>query len=372
MSLTSKQVFDALRTVIHPEKKKDIITLGMVHELEIEDNKISFALVFNNDTNTNIAQLKKDCVAAIESNLGPDAEIRGNIRAMTMKEEKTGPLEKVKNIIAIASGKGGVGKSTVASNLAVALANTGARVGLVDADIYGPSIPKMFHMEGARPEVKRENGTEVITPVEKYGVKLLSIGFFVNPEDALVWRGPMATSALNQLLLQGDWGELDYLLIDLPPGTSDIHLTLVQSVAVTGAIIVSTPQQVALADAIKGINMFRGEKINVPVLGLIENMAWFTPAELPNNKYFIFGKEGCKNLAEKLDLKLLGQIPIVQSICDGGDSGIPVAANTDSITGAAFAEMAVKVVAAIQERIQLMDPTKKVEINPNAAGCSTK
>ncbi|HAN00742.1 MAG TPA: sodium:proton antiporter [Marinilabiliales bacterium] len=371
MSYTAKQVFDALRLVIHPEQKKDIVSLGMVHELEIEGKKISFALVFNKENTTNIAQLKKECVDAIEKHLGSGADVRGNIKAMTVKEESTKPLEKVKNIIAIASGKGGVGKSTVASNLAVALANTGAKVGLVDADIYGPSVPKMFQMEGARPEVKRENGTDIIIPVEKYGVKLLSIGFFVNPEDALVWRGPMATSALNQLLLQGDWGELDYLLIDLPPGTSDIHLTLVQSVAVTGAIIVSTPQDVALADAIKGINMFKGEKINVPVLGLIENMAWFTPAELPENKYYIFGKEGCKALAEKLNLTLLGQIPIVQSICEGGDSGVPVAANSETITGMAFAEIAQRVLSSVHERNNKLIATQKVEINTNAKGRGT-
>ncbi len=371
MSYTTTQVFDALRMVMHPEKKKDIITLGMVHGLEIEGTKISFSLVFNKENTTNIAQLKKECVDTIEKQLGPQADIRGNIKAMTVKEEASKPLEKVKNIIAIASGKGGVGKSTVASNLAVALANTGARVGLVDADIYGPSVPKMFQMESAKPEVKKGNGTDIIIPVEKYGVKLLSIGFFVNPEDALVWRGPMATSALNQLLLQGEWGELDYLLIDLPPGTSDIHLTLVQSVAVTGAIIVSTPQDVALADAIKGINMFKGEKIHVPVLGLIENMAWFTPAELPQNKYYIFGKEGCKALAEKLNLTLLGQIPIVQSIREGGDSGIPVAANSETITGMAFAEIAQRVIASVNVRNSQQIPTQKVEINPNSKGCST-
>ncbi len=371
MLYTPEQVFKALRKVIHPEQKADIITLGMVQELEIEDKKISFALVFNKKNTTNIANLKKNCVEVIEKELGNDAQIRGNIKAMTMQEEAEPPLSKVKNIIAIASGKGGVGKSTVSSNLAVALANMGAKVGLVDADIYGPSVPKMFGMETARPEVTKQNSTETIIPVEKYGVKMLSIGFFVNPEDALVWRGPMATSALNQLLLQGDWGELDYLLIDLPPGTSDIHLTLVQSVAVTGAIIVSTPQDVALADAVKGINMFKGEKINVPVLGLVENMAWFTPAELPENKYYIFGKGGCKELANRLNLNMLGEIPIVQSICEGGDSGVPVATNAETVTGMAFTEMAERVVNAINERNAKVDPTKIVQINPDAS-CATK
>jgi ATP-binding protein involved in chromosome partitioning len=372
MAYTSEQVFSTLRGVMHPEKQKDIVTLGMVSSLEIEGKKVSFNLLFNKENTTNIANLKKDCVEAIEKALSDGVEIRGNIKAMTVEEEKEEPLSKVKNIIAVASGKGGVGKSTIASNLAVALANTGAKVGLVDADIYGPSVPKMFHMEGSRPEVRRVNGTDTIIPVEKYGVKLLSIGFFVNPEDALVWRGPMATNALNQLLLQGDWGELDYLLIDLPPGTSDIHLTLVQSVAVTGAVIVSTPQAVALADAIKGINMFRGEKINVPVLGLVENMAWFTPAELPENKYFIFGKGGCEALAKQLNLPLLGQVPIVQSICEGGDQGVPAAADSDSITGMAFADMASAVIEALEIRKKNEVPTQKVYVNPNAAGCSTK
>jgi len=370
MSYTAEQVFTCLRNVIHPERKSDIISLGMVQELEIEDKNISFALVFNKENATNIAALKKQCVEVIEKNMGSEVQIRGNIKALTLQEETEKPLARVKNIIAVASGKGGVGKSTIASNLAVALANTGAKVGLVDADIYGPSIPKMFNMEGARPEVTKENGKEVIKPVEKYGVKLLSIGFFVNPEDALVWRGPMATNALTQLLMQGDWGALDYLLIDLPPGTSDIHLTLVQTVAVTGAVIVSTPQDVALADAIKGINMFRGEKINVPVLGLVENMAWFTPAELPENKYYIFGKNGCADLAKKENMNLLAQIPIVQSIREGGDKGMPAAANSDTITGLAFANLAENVINATESRNLAMAETKKVEIDPNAS-CST-
>lgn len=371
MSITSDQVFRALRKVIHPELTKDIISLGMVTDLEIEDNKVGFSLIFKKDNTTNIADLKKRCVEVIENNF-PDADIRGNIKAMTLEEEKTSSLDKVKNIIAIASGKGGVGKSTISSNLAVALANSGAKVGLVDADIYGPSVPKMFNSEGARPEIRKENGVDVITPIEKFGVKMLSIGFFVNPEDALVWRGPMATNALTQLLMQGDWGELDYLLIDLPPGTSDIHLTLVQSVAVTGAVVVSTPQDVALADAIKGINMFRSEKINVPVLGIVENMAWFTPAELPENKYYIFGQGGAKELAEKMELDLLGQVPIVQSIREGGDAGVPVAANTDSITGMAFAEMAHKVIEVIAQRNVKQVATEKVYVDPNVKGCAPK
>ncbi len=372
MSYSTEQVFAALRKVIHPEHKKDIISLGMVQELVIEDNKISFSLVFNKANTTNIANLKKDCVAAIEAGLGNTVEIRGNIKAMTIKEDETeSSLEGVKNIIAIASGKGGVGKSTVASNLAVALAKQGKSVGLVDADIFGPSVPKMFGLEDAKPEVTNRNGKEIITPAEKYGVKMLSIGFFVNPVDALVWRGPMASGALKQLLFQGDWGKLDYLLIDLPPGTSDIHLTLVQELAVTGAVIVSTPQSVALADAIKGINMFKGEKINVPVLGLVENMAWFTPAELPENKYYIFGKDGCKELAEKINTPLLGQIPIVQSIREGGDSGTPVAVDENTITGKAFYDMASNFIDIVESRNTNRLTTQRVLIDENSKGCST-
>lgn len=296
-----------------------------------------------------------------------NAEIKGNISIKSdevMKKDEVKALPKVKNIIAIASGKGGVGKSTIASNLAIALSKSGAAVGLIDADIYGPSIPKMFNVEGQRPMVRKIDGVDIIEPIENYGIKILSIGFFINPDDALVWRGPMATNALKQLIRQSNWGELDYLLVDLPPGTSDIHLTLVQEVPVTGAIIVSTPQEVALADAVKGISMFLGDKINVPVLGLVENMSWFTPAELPDNKYYIFGKEGCKNLAEKKNIPLLGQIPIIQSICEDGDAGKPSVLNENSIVGKAFLKMADQVADQVAIRNATLDPTKKVEINP--------
>jgi ATP-binding protein involved in chromosome partitioning len=367
MSYSAEQVFNALRKVIHPEQKKDIITLGMVQGLQIEDKKVSFSLIFNSSNATNIANLKQACVKAVEESLGSDVQVRGNITAKTVQEEEPEkPLSNVKNIIAIASGKGGVGKSTVSSNLAVALAKTGAKVGLVDADIFGPSQPKMFNVEKERPQVLKKGNKEIIIPIEKYGVKMLSIGFFVNPDDALVWRGPMATGALNQLLLQGDWGELDYLLIDLPPGTSDIHLTLVQSVAVTGAVIVSTPQDVALADAIKGINMFKGEKINVPVLGLVENMAWFTPEELPNNKYYIFGKGGCEALSKKMDMNFLAQIPIVQGVREGGDSGVPAATDSNSIVGKIFADMSEKLIKIVDERNAKYNATEIVKIDPNA------
>ena len=272
-------------------------------------------------------------------------------------------LSRVSNIIAVASGKGGVGKSTVAANLAVALAQLGYKTGLIDADVYGPSVPKMFHAEHEKPEIRQEENKDIIVPIERYGVKILSIGFFVDAQDALVWRGPMATNALKQLIHQGDWGELDFLMIDMPPGTGDVHLTMVQEMSITGAVIVSTPQQVALADAIKGINMFRGEKINVPVLGLIENMAWFTPAELPENKYYIFGKEGCSKLAAQSNVPLLGQIPLVQSVCEDGDNGRPSACDKDSVVGTAFIELAKKLIQSVNRRNEEFGKTKRVEIN---------
>jgi len=268
----------------------------------------------------------------------------------------------VKNIIAIASGKGGVGKSTMAVNLAVALAKQGARVGLVDADIFGPSIPKMFGEEDARPYFEKIDGRDRIVPIEKYGVKFLSIGFFANKNDALIWRGPVASNALKQLIAEGNWGELDFLLVDLPPGTSDIHLTLVQTVAVTGAVIVTTPQDVALADVIKGVSMFNSKSINVPVLGIIENMSWFTPAELPENKYYIFGKDGGKELAAKLDIPLLGQVPIVMGIREGGDSGLPAAADEQSATGIIFEQLASGLIEQLEHMNIFFKPTEKVTV----------
>ena len=292
-------------------------------------------------------------------------DIKGNITVDAKQAARPEPdklLPEVKNIIAVSSGKGGVGKSTVAANLAVALALQGHKVGLLDADIFGPSQPKMFNVEEARPYMVEVGGRELIEPAANYGVKLLSIGFFINKEDAVLWRGAMASNALKQLIGDANWGDLDYFLIDLPPGTSDIHLTMVQTLAITGAIVVSTPQEVALADARKGISMFMGEKINVPVLGLVENMSWFTPAELPENKYYLFGKEGGKRLAEELNIPLLGQIPIVQSICEGGDSGKPVALNPDSITGQAFQKLAENVVKQIDYRNEHLDPTKRVVV----------
>jgi ATP-binding protein involved in chromosome partitioning len=359
-----EQILEALRHVKHPESGNDIVSLNMVTGLTVADKKISFTLVFKKPNDPLAGSIRKACERTIKTYVNPEAEISIQVNStseiLTKKEEK--PLPGVKNIIAVASGKGGVGKSTIAANLAVALAKTGKKVGLIDADIYGPSIPKMFSLENHQPEIREENGETIMVPAEKFGVKILSIGFFVPPDSALVWRGPMATSALKQLIMEGDWGELDYMLIDLPPGTSDIHLTLVQTLSVTGVVIVSTPQEVALADVIKGISMFTNEKINVPVLGLVENMAWFTPAELPQNKYFIFGKEGCVNLAKKLNIPLLGQIPIVQSICESGDHGAPVALDKNNPVAAAFNQLAENLIIEVDKRNQLKDPTQKVKI----------
>jgi len=280
-------------------------------------------------------------------------------------------LPNVKNIIAIASGKGGVGKSTITANLAVALAQKGYKVGLIDADIYGPSMPVMFNVEDEKPKPIDIEGRSLIDPIESYGVKLLSIGFFASPDQAVVWRGPMATKALTQLFTEGNWGKLDYLLIDLPPGTGDIHLTLVQTVSVTGAIIVSTPQKVALIDARKAIGMFKMGQINVPVLGMVENMAYFTPAELPNNKYYIFGKEGLKELAEKNNIPLLGEIPLVQSVREAGDAGRPAVLQENTPQAKAFMDFADNVIKEVEKRNEALAPTEKVEIT-NMNGCSTK
>ena len=358
--IVPQNVTDALRFVFYPGSREDIVSLGMVQEIRIAGQRISFSLVFQRSDDPNIEALVLSCEETVKECLGEHMEIEGNIAVKFVHDMERPVLSQVKNIVAVASGKGGVGKSTVAVNLSVALANTGAKVGLIDADIFGPSIPKMFGAESDRPTGEKVRGREVINPIEKYGVKFLSIGFFVDSENAVIWRGPMASNALKQLITEGNWGELDYLLIDLPPGTSDIHLTLVQSVPVTGAVIVTTPQDVALADVIRGVGMFQSKSINVPVLGLIENMSWFTPAELPENKYYIFGKDGGKMLADKLELELLGQIPIVQSICESGDNGIPIATNPESFTGAAFAEVAKNVMHQVRIRNVERTPTEKV------------
>ena len=363
MELAKDKILETLQSIRHPETKEYIVSSGMVSDVVYREGELWIGLKFNRANDPFIQSIKKACLRAIQNAFGQQALKAEHIQVLVPEAApKREVLPEVKNIVAIASGKGGVGKSTVAANLAVALAQSGSKVGLIDADVYGPSMPLMFDAKDQRPEGRTEDGVEWIIPIERYGVKVLSVGFFVKPEDAVIWRGPMATSALKQLITQGDWGELDYLLIDLPPGTGDVHLTMVQEVPVTGVVIVSTPQEVALADVIKGINMFTGDKINVPVLGLVENMSWFTPEELPDNKYYIFGKEGCKELAEKMDLNLLGQIPIVQGIRESGDSGKPAALAAESPTGLAFSQLAKAVEEAVARRNRELEPTAKVEI----------
>ena len=364
MTLYPKLILDALATVRYPGTGKNLVEAEMIADnLRIDGMKVSFSLIFEKPTDPFMKSVIKAAEAAIHTYVSDEVEITITTESKQAARPEPGKLlSQVKNIIGVSSGKGGVGKSTVAANLAVSLAKLGYKVGLLDADIFGPSMPKMFQVEDARPYAEHVDGRDLIVPVEKYGIKLLSIGFFVDPDQATLWRGGMASNALKQLIGDANWGDLDYFLIDLPPGTSDIHLTMVQTLAITGAIVVSTPQEVALADARKGISMFTGEKINVPVLGLVENMSWFTPAELPENKYYLFGKEGGKRLAEELNIPLLGQIPIVQSICEGGDSGKPVALNPDSITGQAFQKLAENVVKQIDYRNEHLDPTKRVVV----------
>ena len=377
---------DALATVTYAGTKKNLVDSGMVADTPSvaapatkgEPWKVKVVLEFPRDTDPFLKSTVKAAEAAIKyycrkesgdrsQESGDGSQESEEVSVEIITEFKSAPrpeveklLPGVKNIIAVSSGKGGVGKSTVSANLAIALARLGYRVGLLDTDIFGPSMPKMFNVEDERPYAVKKDGRDLICPIEKYGVKLLSIGFFVSPTTATLWRGGMATSALKQLIADADWGELDYFILDTPPGTSDIHLTLLQTLPITGAVIVSTPQQVALADARKGIDMYRNEKVNVPILGLIENMAWFTPAELPENRYYIFGKEGCKHLAEEMNVPLLAQIPLVQSICDNGDAGTPAALSSDTATGLAFINLAQAVVTVVNRRNKEQPKTKIV------------
>ena len=364
MTLYPKLILDALATVTYPGTKKNLVESGMVADTpSINGMKVKVVLLFPRDTDPFLKSTLKAAEAAIHYHVSKDVEVEIETEFKSKPRPEVGKLlPDVKNIIAVSSGKGGVGKSTVAANLAISLARLGYKVGLLDADIFGPSMPKMFRVEDARPCAVEKDGRQLIEPIEKYGVKLLSIGFFVNPETATLWRGGMASNALKQLIADADWGELDYFILDTPPGTSDIHLTLLQTLAITGAVIVSTPQNVALADARKGIDMYRNKKVNVPILGLVENMAWFTPAELPENKYYIFGKEGCKRLAEEMQTPLLAQIPLVQSICESGDEGEPAACHIDTATGQAFINLAQAVVTVVNRRNKEQEPTKIVKV----------
>lgn len=352
MTLYPQLILDALATVTYPGTKKNLIESEMVADnLRIDGMKVSFSLIFPRETDPFLKSTLKAAEAAIHYHVSQDVvvDITTEFKArQAPKPQKL--LPQVKNIIAVSSGKGGVGKSTVAANLAISLARLGYQVGLLDTDIFGPSVPKMFGVEDARPYAVEVDGRHLIEPVVQYGVRLLSIGFFVSPETATLWRGAMACNALKQLLEDAHWGELDYLILDTPPGTSDIHLSLLQLLDITGAVIVSTPQAVALADARKGIDMYLNEKVNVPILGLVENMAWFTPAELPQNRYYIFGKEGCKQLASEMNIPLLAQIPVVQSICESGDAGTPAALHVDTATGQAFLNLAQAVLSVSRRK----------------------
>jgi len=350
--MTVEKILDALRNVQEPDLGKDLVTLNMVQNIVIDGNNVSFTLVLTTPACPMKDMMRTACENAIKLLVNKAALVMVNFTAQTTsKRVDTGAvLPQVKNIIAVFSGKGGVGKSTIAANLALALSQGGAKVGLMDADIYGPSVPIMFGVRGERPMMKEVNGKGMIVPLERFGIKLMSIGLLVDEKKAVVWRGPMASSAVKQFVTDVHWENLDYLVIDMPPGTGDIHLTLLQTVPVTGAVIVTTPQDVALADAKKGIAMFGQAQLNVPLIGLVENMSYFTPAELPNNRYYIFGKQGGRRLADEYDIPFLGEIPLVQSIREGGDQGIPAMMNDEPITKKAFELFAGGVVRSIAMR----------------------
>lgn len=365
MQLYPNLILNALKNVRYPASGKNIVEAGMVEDdIRIDGNKVSFSLIFDKPTDPFIKSIVRAAESAIETYISPEVDIKGNIAVKTrttLPQPAAKPLAQVKNIIGVSSGKGGVGKSTVASNLAVALAREGYRVGLLDADIFGPSMPKMFGVEDDELYMHQVDGRQLIIPIEKYGVKMLSIGFLVDKNSPVLWRGSMASNALRQLITDADWGELDYFIIDMPPGTSDIHLTLVQTLAITGVVIVSTPQQVALADARKGIAMFTGDKVNVPILGLVENMAWFTPAQHPDERYYIFGRDGGVELAKELGVRLLAQIPLVTDVCDDGDAGTPIALK-DTVMAHEFIHLAHEVTDAVAQRNEQLPPTQKVEL----------
>lgn len=354
MRFTIDQVKDALSYVIEPDLKKDIISLNLVSNIRFEDDVLNFDLKISNPAMHNKKRIEEACLHHLQQKLGSEIKVNANVTAMPNAHERAPEhrtvLPGVKHVIAVASGKGGVGKSTVSANLAAGLAKKGYKVGLVDADIYGPSVPAMFDVAMEKPSTVNVDGKELIQPIESYGVKMLSIGFFSTPDQAVVWRGPMATKALTQLFSDANWGELDYMVVDLPPGTGDVHLTLVQQVPLSGAIVVSTPQEIALVDVRKALGMFSLPQISIPVLGLVENMAYFTPEELPDNKYYIFGKEGAKDLASRMDIPLLGEIPIVQSIREAGDAGKPAVLQTDTPQAKAFEHLVEKTIAAVKRR----------------------
>ncbi len=364
MELYPKLIMDALATVRYPGTGKNIVEMEMIEDdLRIAGMHVSFTLIFDKPTNPFLKSLVKASEAAIHAYVSKDVQVEIKTKSLQApRPDLPDLLPGVKNIIAVSSGKGGVGKSTVAANLAVSLARLGHRVGLLDCDIFGPSMPKMFQIEDARPYSENIDGRDLIIPIEKYGIKILSIGFFVDPATPTLWRGGMASNALKQLIGDAAWGELDYFILDTPPGTSDIHLTLVQTLPITGAVIVSTPQQVALADARKGINMYRNDKVNVPILGLVENMAWFTPEAHQDEKYYLFGREGVKQLAQEMQVPLLGQIPVVQSICENADNGTPISLDATSPVAQAFLQMAARTVTETDRRNLQQEKTRIVSI----------
>jgi ATP-binding protein involved in chromosome partitioning len=362
--MTAEDILKALSNVQEPDLGKDLVTLNMIQDIKIEGLNVSFTIVLTTPACPMKDLMKNACENAIKLLVDKEAIITVGFTSNTTSLRKTDDkiLSKVKNIIAVVSGKGGVGKSTVSANLALALAEGGAKVGLMDADIYGPSVPIMFGVRGQRPLMKDENGEGIIIPIQKFGISLMSIGLLVDEKDAVVWRGPMASSAIRQFISDVDWGELDYLVIDMPPGTGDIHLTIMQTVPVTGVVIVTTPQTVALADAKKAIAMFGQANVKVPIIGLVENMAYFTPAELPNNKYYLFGKEGGRNLASEYDLPFLGQVPLVQSIREGGDAGVPAMVGEDEISKNALREVVSTAVRQIAIRNANLPKTQTITV----------
>ena len=361
--MTQEQVLSALSNVQEPDLGKDIVTLNMVKNVLIDGNNVSFTVVLTTPACPLKDMINNACVNAVKLLVDKNANVQVNFTANTTSRrvDNGALLPRVRNIIAVVSGKGGVGKSTVAANLALAFAQGGAKVGLMDADIYGPSVPIMFGVRGQRPMMKNMGERGMIVPLEKYGIKLMSIGLLVDEKNAVVWRGPMASSAIKQFVTEVLWEDLDYLVIDMPPGTGDIHLTLVQTVPVTGVVVVTTPQDVALADAKKAIAMFGQTQINVPIIGLVENMSYFTPSELPANKYYIFGKEGGKRLADEYDIPFLGEIPLVQGIREGGDKGVPAMVGEDLVTKKAFEEFAGNTARSIAMRNANMKATEVVE-----------
>ena len=374
MKLTKQVVIAALQHITLPNEKQDIIESGAIKNIQIFGADVELDVEVKNPTLQYKKKVEVDCMKAIHDHAYEKSKVKVNLTVNAPAKEakiKGNPIPGVKNIVAVSSGKGGVGKSTIAANLAVGLSDLGYKVGVIDADIYGPSMHIMFGLEGATPSTINVDGKSKIKPLESYGVKLLSIGFFAQSQQAVVWRGPMASKALNQLLWDTHWGELDYLVVDLPPGTGDIHLSLVQSIPLTGAVVVSTPQNIALADARKGVNMFCMDSIDVPVLGMVENMAYFTPEDMPHKKYYIFGKEGAKGLAEEMGIDLLAEIPIVQSVREAADAGRPAVLQGATPIAIELLNMAKNVVAAIEKRNTTLAPTKAVELT-NSKGCSTK